>query len=93
MLKMTRLPNESEPKVKNCEGEFVKFNVDNGGNVEIAKKSRKSKGQNLFKSGKLAKSGKKSSKNRNFLNFDIKKNGPNFLTPKATTVFNCLQLF
>ena len=73
--------------------------VDGVGSVEIAKKSRKSKGQKTSKSRNLSKSekskGKKSkkpSKSRNSPNFDIKDSGPSFLTPKARSAFNCLRL-
>ena len=42
------------------------------------------KGKNLAKSKKLSKS-------RNSPNFDVKKAGPSFLTPKAKAVFNRLR--
>ena len=54
-----------------------------GGVKKIAKKSRKSKSEKLFKSWKLAKLGKNLSKSRNLLNFDAQKNRLSFLTPKA----------
>ena len=59
---------------------------------EPVKKSKKLNSQNLSKSQKLTKSRKKSSKSENSPNFDVKKNGPSLLTPKAKTAFNCLQL-
>ena len=62
-----------------------------GGGVEIAKKSGKSKDQKTSKSQKLAKS-KKPSKSENSPNFDTTETGPNFLASKARAVFNRLQL-
>ena len=53
-------------------------------------KLRKLKSKKLFKSQKLTKSRKNLLKNRNSSYFDIKKNGPSFLTPKARTAYNCL---
>ena len=58
--------------------------VDDG-SVEIAKKSRKLKGQKSAKSKKPSKSG-------NLPNFDAKKAGPSFLTPGAREAFNRLWL-
>ena len=46
----------------------------------------------MSKSQKLAKLGKKSSKNRNLPNFDTKENELDFLTLDAKTVFNYLRL-
>ena len=72
---------------------------DDIGGVEIAKKSGKLKGQKTSKSQKLSKSrkskgekSKKLSKSGNSPNFDAKDSGPSFLTPKARSAFNCLQL-
>ena len=56
------------------------------------KKSEKLKSQNLSKSQKLAKSGKKSLKIRNSPNFDVTKAELSFLTSNAITVFNRLWL-
>ena len=50
------------------------------------------KGKKLSKFQKPAKSGKKSSKSENLPNFDVKDNGPSFLTPKARITFNYLWL-
>ena len=76
-----------------------------GGGVEIAKKSGKSKSQETSKSQKsaksrkLSKSGKskgeklkKLSKSGNSSNFNTKNSGPSFLTPKARSAFNRLRL-
>ena len=62
------------------------------GSVEHAKKSRKSKSQKTSKSRKSAKSGKNSSKSGNLPNFGATKFGSSFLTPKARSAFNHLQL-
>ena len=100
MLKMAALLEKfTSEKVADDEG------GDGIGNIEIAKKSRKSKGHKMFKSQKSAKSrklsksgkskgkiSKKPSKSRNLPNFDAKNSGPSFLTPKAKSAFNCLQL-
>ena len=70
---------------------------DSIGGEELAKKLRKSsKGLKLFKLGNskgknLAKS-KKLSKSGNSPNFNAKKAGSSFLTPKARATFNRLQL-
>ena len=61
-------------------------------NVEIARKSEKSKRQKLSKSQKLARLKKNLSKNGNSSNLDIKNNGPSFLTLKARATFNRLRL-
>ena len=63
-----------------------------GGGVEIAKKSGKSKGQKMSKSWKLSKSEKKLSKSGNSPNFGATESRPSFLTPKARSAFNRLQL-
>ena len=70
-----------------------------GGDVEHAKKSGKSKSQKLAKSQKSFKSGKskgeklkKPPKSGNSPNFDTKDTGQSFLTPKARSAFNRLQL-
>ena len=60
MLKTTGSPNVSKPEVENGNGKVVGFGVSGG--KEFAKKSGKSKGQNLSKSQKLAKSRKNLSK-------------------------------
>ena len=63
------------------------------GDDESIKKCQKlSKTRKLSKSQNLAKSGKNLSKCGNLPNFDIKKNGPSFLTSDAKTVFNHLWL-
>ena len=78
-----------------CNNKVDRFNI--GGGETIAKKSKKSKNKKLSKSQKMSKfqklanSKKKLSKNGNLANFDIKKNGSNFLTPKANAVFNHLR--
>ena len=66
--------------------------VDGSNSVEIAKKSRKLKGQKLSKSRKLAKSEKNLLKSENSPNFDVKNNRPSFLTLIARTAFNHLWL-
>ena len=58
------------------DGNDDRFSDGNG--EKIAKKSRKSKGKKLFKSRKLAKSGKKLSKSENSPNFCFKKEGLSF---------------
>ena len=63
-----------------------------GGNELIKKYRKLSKTRKLSKSQKLVKSKKKLSKSGNLPNFDIKENGPNFLTPHAKIAFNYLQL-
>ena len=79
-----------------CDGEGID-GVDSG-DVEIVKKSRKSKGQKMSKSQKLAKSqklsksGKNSSKSGNLPNFGTTETGPSFLTLKAKLAFNRLWL-
>ena len=45
-----------------------------------------------FKSRKLSKSGKNSSKSGNSPNFGATKSGPSFLTPEARSAFNRLRL-
>ena len=75
----------------------TQISVVKSGNKSIEKfiklKTRKlSKNQKLSKSQKLAKSEKKLSKSENLPNFDIKKNGPSFLTLYAKTIFNRLWL-
>ena len=69
-----------------------------GGGVEIAKMSEKSKGQKTSKSQKSAKSqksfklGKNLSKNGNSPNFGATETGPSFLTLEARSAFNHLRL-
>ena len=102
MLKTTAPPERltSEEVGDNEGGDGI-----DGGGVKIAKKSGKSKGQKTSKSQKSAKSrkssksgiskgekSKKPSKSGNSPNFDAKDSGPNFLTPKARSAFNHLQL-
>ena len=60
------------------------------GNKSIEKCEKLSKTRKLFKSQKSAKSKKKLSKSENLPNYNAKKNEPNFLTPDARMVFNCL---
>ena len=71
------------------DNEFDRFG-DNS--VEHAKKSGKSKGQNLakFQKSKSEKS-KKRSKSGNSPNFDAMEAGSSFLTPEARAAFNCLR--
>ena len=98
MLKMTKSPDMSGPKIKNGNSEVVRFGIRfdiSGGStsaIEIIKKSKKLKEENLFKSQKLAKSEKMSSKSRNLFNFNTKKNSLNLLISKAKVIFNRLWL-
>ena len=96
MLKTTGSPDGSRPEVGNSNGEVIGFGVGGGGE-ELAKKSGKlSKGLKLSKlrnlKGKNLAKSKKPSKSENSPNFDIKKAGPSFLTPKARAAFNRLWL-
>ena len=88
MLKTTGLPDVLRPEVRNDNGETVGFGVGDG----LAKKSGKSKGQNLSKSQKSAKLGKSLPKSGNSPNFSTTKAGPSFLTLGARETFNRLQL-
>ena len=63
-----------------------------GGDVEIATKSGKSKGQKTSKSQKSSESGKNSSKSGNSPNSDTTESGPIFLIPEARSAFNRLHL-
>ena len=90
MLKMFGLLNVSRPKIENSNGKVVRYGAGNSGE-KFAKKSRKSKDQNLFKSQKTLKS-KKLSKSENLLKFNTKKVEPNILTPDAKEAFNFLWL-
>ena len=63
-----------------------------GGDKLIGKCRKFLKTRKLSKFQKSAKLEKKLWKSENLPNFDAKKNGPSFLTPKARCVFNCLQL-
>ena len=97
MLKTTRSPDVSRPKVSNDNGKVVGFGVGGGGGIELAKKSGKlSKGLKSSKSGNLKRKNltksKKLSKSGNLPNFDAKKAGPSFLTPKPKAAFNRLRL-
>ena len=81
-----------------CDGEGDDSIYSVGG-MKIAKKSKKSKSQKISKFRKSSKSGKskveklkKPSKSGKSPNFDTKNSGPNFLTPKARSAFNRLQL-
>ena len=58
----------------------------------IVKYEKLLKTEKLSKSQKSAKSRKKLSKSGNLPNFDVKKNGPSFLTPNARTAFNYFRL-
>ena len=92
MLKTAALPERSSSE------EVVDGESGNGvGDVEITKKSGKSKSQKMAKSQKLSKSRKfKSEKSKNpsksgdLPNFNPKDSGPSFLTPKARSAFNRL---
>ena len=75
-------------KVGNGEGDIGV----GGGGVEIAKKSKKLKGQKTSKSRKLSKSRKNLSKSENLPNFSATESGPSFLTLKTRSAFNCLWL-
>ena len=79
----------SEPKVKNGNVAVVGFDIGDG-SEELAKKSRKLKGQNLSKLQKLAKSGKSLLKSGNLSNFGTIEAGPSFLTLGARDAFNYL---
>ena len=75
--------------VENSDESIEKYRI-------LSKTRKTSKGQKLSKSGnlkdkKLAKS-KKPLKSRNSPNFDTKKAGLSFLTPKTRAVLNCLWL-
>ena len=59
---------------------------------KLSKTRKSSKSWKLSKSQKLAKSRKESLKSGNLPNFDIKENGPSFLTPDIKTAFNHLWL-
>ena len=59
------------------------------GGDELIEKCRKLSKLGNSKGKKLAKS-KKPSKSENSSNFDVKKAGLSFLTPKAKAAFNCL---
>ena len=87
----------SELEIRNSDRGVVGFGIGGDGDNELAKKSGK-----LSKSLKLSKSGyskcknlaesKKPPKSANLPNFDAKKVGPSFLTPKARATFNRLRL-
>ena len=96
MLKTTRSLNVSRLKLRNSNGEIIRFGVGGDGE-ELAKKLEKLKGQNLAKSQKLSNSGKfkdkkskKPLKSRNSPNFNAIKTGPSFLTPNTRKAFNRL---
>ena len=60
--------------------------IENSNRLKCVKpKTERSECQKLSKSKKLSKS-------RNLPKFDVKKNGPNFLTPSTRETFNRLQL-
>ena len=86
MLKTTRLFDMSGPEVGNGNNEVVRFGVSD----RLAKKSGKSKGQNLSKFRKLAKLGKSLLKSGNLSNFSVTEAGSSFLTPEARETFNRL---
>ena len=90
MLKTTGSPDVLGHEVGNGDGEVIRFDVGDG--EEFAKKLGKSKGQNLSKSRKLAKSRKNLLKNGHSPNFGATETGPSFLTLGARKAFNCLQL-
>ena len=94
MLKIaTPLERSTSEEIDDGEGGD---SIDDG--VEIAKKSRKSKGQKTSKSQKsaksqkLSKSGKNSSKSGNSLNFGATESRPSFLTLETRSAFNRLRL-
>ena len=91
MLKTIGLLDVSRPELENNDDKVNGFGVVGGGE-ELTKKSGKSKGQNLSKSQKLAKSGKYLLKSRNSSNFGTIDGGPSFLTPSARETFNHLWL-
>ena len=90
MLKTNGSLDVSGPEVRNGNDEVDRFGV--GGSEELAKKSGKSKSQNLSKSQKSVKSGKSLPKSRNSPNFSATEAGPSFLIPSAREAFNRLQL-
>ena len=59
---------------------------------KLSKTGKLSKSQKLFKSQKSTTSKKVLSKSENFSNFNVKENGPSFLTLDARTAFNHLWL-
>ena len=81
--------DNSRPVSGKNDGDVNGYGVDG---VEHARKSGKLKGQKTFKSRKLAKSGKNSSKSRNSPNFGTTEAGPSFITPGARKAFNRLWL-
>ena len=106
MLKTTGSPNEpalsrkngsrsasskndnSRPAFRRNNGNGEVDGVGVGGNgVEHTKKLK-----NTFKSRKLSKSGKRSSKSGNLTNSNAMEDGSKFLTPDARTAFNRLWL-
>ena len=66
-------------------------NIDDGGDGSSDRSKRVEPKTGGSESQKSAKS-KKPSKCGNSSNFDVKKAGPSFLTPKAKSAFNCLWL-
>ena len=106
MLKIMGLPNKSTFSKNNSNKlAFSKNNGNklitkkNDGNSKIKlgdngvkhiKKSEKLKGQKMFKSPNLAKSKKKSSKNRNSFNFDVIEAEPKFFISNAKMAFSHL---
>ena len=89
MLKIA-MPPERLTSKEVCNGEDGD-GVDGGG-MEIAKKSGKLKDQKTYKSRKLSKSGKNSSKSGNSPNFGATESGPSFLIPEVRSTFNRLWL-
>ena len=77
------LEKKNFKRLEVSDGEFGRFDV--GSSEEIAKKSKNKK---LFKSQKSAKSRKKLSQSRNLPNFNVKEDGPSFLTPETRTLFD-----
>ena len=108
MLKITWWPDELAPdkndssrptfenhygngEVNRFGGNYIKY-IKKLGKLKKLFKLGNLKGEKLFKFQKSAKSGKKLSKSENLPNFNAKKNGSSFLTPKARVAFNYLWL-
>ena len=91
MLKTIRSPDVSGHEVRNSDDEVAGFDIGSG-SEELAKKSGKSKDQNLSKSQKSAELRKSLPKSGNLSNFGTIKAEPDFLTPDTREIFNRLWL-
>ena len=83
--------NDSRPVSRRNDGNG-EVNGFGGNSMKHAKMSEKSKGQKIFKSQKLDKLEKNSSKSGNSLNFGATEIGLSFLIHGAREAFNRLQL-